>query len=170
MKNLFAYVLLLVSTTLFAQDNSNINSHAVSTIDGIVKEVLVIISGEEAKTRNWEAFRGLFLPNATLSVLYHNDSIPLPVETVTLEEFIELMDDEYYEQGFTEYEIGKVINEYNGLASVFQSYYGKDSEGHEESGINSYQLVYFNDRWWIANLIWTGDSNGVAVPDKYLDK
>ena len=70
--------------------------------------------------------------------------------------------------GYIEYEISKVVNEYNGIASVFQTFYGKDSENKEEMGINSYQLVYFNHRWWIANLLWTGDNNGVKVPKKYL--
>ena len=107
---------------------------AIRSIDGIVKEVMNIVSGEEGKVRDWGIFRSLFLPNAQLTVLYHTDSIPLPLESVTVEEFIDLMDDEYYEQGFLEYETGKVINEYNGLANVFQSYYGKDSEGYEERG------------------------------------
>lgn len=57
---------------------------------------------------------------------------------------------------------------YNGIANVFQSFYGKDSENKEERGINSYQLVYFKNRWWIANLLWTGDANGVKIPKKYL--
>jgi hypothetical protein len=78
------------------------------------------------------------------------------------------MDDEYYQNGYLEYEISKVVNEYNGIANVFQTFYGKDSENREEKGINSYQLVYFNHRWWIASLLWTGDNNGVKVPKKYL--
>ncbi len=65
------------------------------------------------------------------------------------------MKDSYYDKGFEEFELGKVINEYNGIANVFQSFYGKDSEGAEEKGINSYQLVYFKNRWWIANMVWT---------------
>ena len=87
-----------------------------------------------------------------------------------MDDFIKLMHDEYYEQGYLEYETGKTIDEYNGIANVFQSFYGKDSENKEERGINSYQLVYFEKRWWIANLLWTGDTNGVKVPKKYLYK
>ena len=66
--------------------------------------------------------------------------------------------------------ISKVVDEYNGIAHVFQTFYAKDSENFEERGITSYQLVYFNNRWWIANIVWTGDSNGVKVPAKYLKK
>ena len=165
----FILIILFVQVSLLvkAQEKINSNPNAVYSIDGIVKEILQIISGEEGKVRDWDAFRNLFLPTANFTVLSH-DTLSLSVETVSLEEFIELMHNEYYDQGFTENEISKVVDEYNGIAQVFQTYYGKDSENYEENGITSYQLVQFKDRWWIVNILWTGDSNGVNVPEKYL--
>jgi hypothetical protein len=167
MKNILTVFLLTTSTTLPGQNKMLADTNAVKSISGIVKEVLRLVSGGDT-LRNREAFRTLFLPTADFTVVNHSDSISQPVETVSLEEFIKLLHDQYYEKGYLEYEISKVVNEYNGIANVFQSFYGKDSENIEEKGINSYQLVYFNNRWWIANLIWTGDSNGVKVPKKYL--
>jgi hypothetical protein len=146
------------------------DTNALKTVNGIVKESLRLISSEKGKTRNWEALQNLFLPTATFTVLNNNDSIPQPVETITLVEFINLLHDEYYERGYLEYETGKTVDEFNGIANVFQSFYGKDSEGKEERGINSYQLVYFNKRWWIANLLWTLETNRVKIPKKYLRK
>jgi len=169
-KILLVFFILISATTLTAQEKMSADTNAAKSIDGIVKEVLRLVSGEKGKTRNWEALRNLFLPTATFTVLNNSDSIAQPVETVSLDDFIKLMHDEYYEQGYLEYEIGKTIDEYNGIANVFQSFYGKDSENREERGINSYQLVYFKKRWWVANLLWTGDTNGVKIPDKYLDK
>ena len=169
-KILLVFFILISATTLTAQEKMSADTNAAKSIDGIVKEVLRLVSGEKGKTRNWEALRNLFLPTATFTVLNNSDSIPQPVETVSLDDFIKLMHDEYYEQDYLEYEIGKTIDEYNGIANVFQSFYGKDSENREERGINSYQLVYFKKRWWVANLLWTGDTNGVKIPDKYLDK
>jgi hypothetical protein len=162
------FFILIATLHLKAQEAMTPDTNAVKSIDGIVKEVLKLISGEKGKTRNWDALRNLFLPTATFSVLNNNDSIPQPIETVSLDDFIDLMHDSYYEQGYLEYETGKTVNEYNGIANVFQSFYGKDSENKEERGINSYQLVYFKKRWWIATLLWTGDANGVKVPKKYL--
>jgi hypothetical protein len=170
MNHLVTTLFFLISTNLVAQDEMAADTNAVNSINGIVKEALRLISGEKGKSRNWDAFRNLFLTTAEFTVLNHSDSIPQPVETVCLEEFIKLMHDQYYDQGYLEYEINKVVEEYNGIANVFQSFYGKDSENKEEKGINSYQLVYFRSRWWIANLVWTGDSNGVKVPEKYLGK
>lgn len=171
MKRALLLFFIFISTlNLQAQETMTSDTNAVNSIDGIVKEVLGLVSGEKGKERNWEALRNLFLPTATFTVLNNNDSIQQPVETVSLDDFIDLMHDAYYEQGYLEYETGNTINEYNGIANVFQSFYGKDSENKEERGINSYQLVYFKKRWWIANLLWTGDANGVKVPEKYLRK
>jgi hypothetical protein len=148
----------------------NANPNAVKSIHGIVNKVLDIVSAHEGEERDWDAFKNLFLPTARLSVLNHDETIAEPFESITVDEFIELMSDEYYQKGFIEYELGKKIDEYNGIAQVFQSYYGKDSEGNEGRGINSFQLVYFKNRWWIASLIWTGDDNGVEVPKEYISK
>ena len=164
----YLFLIMLCSTSALSQTVVTSKTDATATMDGIVAEVLNIVSGPKGKVRDWDAFRTLFLENATFSVLYHDDSLTLPVETVSVDEFIEYMDEPYYEEGFEEYEISKVVNEYNGIASVFQTYQGRDSEGYEETGINSYQLVYFKNRWWIANMLWTGDGNGVEVPEKYL--
>jgi hypothetical protein len=87
--------------------------------------------------------RDLFLPTATFTVLNNTDSVGGLVETAKLDDFIKLMHDDYYEAGYLEYETGKTTDEYNGIAHVFQGFYGKDSENKEERGINSYQLVYF---------------------------
>ena len=71
-------------------------------------------------------------------------------------------------KGYLEHETGKTINEFNGIANVFQSFYGKDSENEEARGINSYQLVYFGKRWWIVNLLWTLETDKIKIPKKYL--
>jgi len=168
-KVLSVFFILITTMTLAAQEMSS-DTNAVKSIDGIVKEVLRLVSGKKGQARNWEALRNLFLRTATFTVLNNNDSIQQPVETVNLDDFIKLLHDEYYEQGYLEYEIGKTVDEYNGIANVFQSFYGKDSENKEERGINSYQLVYFEKRWWIVSLLWTGDTNGVKIPKKYLRK
>jgi hypothetical protein len=171
MKRIFLVISLFIITTTSssAQVIMLSDTNAVKTIDGIVKEVLKLVSGEKGTTRNWEALRNLFLSTSTFTILNNNDSIPRPVETLSLDDFIDLLHDEYYEKGYLEYELGKTIDQYNGIANVFQSFYGKDSENTEERGINSYQLVYFNKRWWIANMLWTIETKGAKIPQKYLN-
>lgn len=160
-------LLLVLATDVIAQEVRT-DTTAVKTIDGILKEVLRMSSREKGVIPNWDAFRNLFLPTAKFTVLNQDDRFPVPAETVTLDEFIELMQDPYYEEGYTEYELGKVVNEFNGIANVFQSVYQKDSEGVESRAVNSYQLIYFNNRWWVANLIWTAETEEAEIPERYL--
>ena len=171
MKIILTLLILSSSITgLKAQKIVSPDTNAVKSINGIVKEVLRLQSGERGKTRNWKALRNLFLPTATFTILNTGDSLRQPTETVSLDDFIELMHDDYYEEGYLEYEKGKSIDQFNGIANVFQSFYGKDSKNEEARGINSYQLVYFEKRWWIANLLWTLETDKAKIPEKYLHK
>ena len=166
MKKIVVIFILIFSIPVLSQTD---NSAKTESIDALVNEVLTIISGEKGKVRNWNNFRNLFIPTAKFTILNHAiDSLSMDYEQVSLDEFIELMHDQYYKEGFTEYELGKVINEYNGVANVFQSFYAKDSENEEGKGITSYQLIYFKNRWWITDLLWTTNSNGLPIPEKYL--
>jgi hypothetical protein len=164
------FLLLNSVIALKAQKIMSPDTNAVKSINGIVKEALRLQSGERGKTRNWKALRNLFLPTATFTILNTGDSLHQPIETISLDDFIELMHDNYYEEGYLEFETGKTINEFNGIANVFQSFYGKDSKNEEARGINSYQLVYFGKRWWIVNLLWTLETDKAKIPKKYLHK
>lgn len=160
-------MLIILSPKLIAQEKLLADTTSVKSIDGIVNEVLKIITVNKGENIDLEKFLNLFVPRARFFILNHDNSMPQPFESVSLEEFIEMLDDPYYSQGYLEYEIGKVVDEYNGIAHVFQSFYGKDSENVEERGITSYQLVFFNDRWRTVNILWPTDGNGVEIPEKY---
>jgi len=73
-KVLPVFFILITTMTLAAQEMSS-DTNAVKSIDGIVKEVLRLVSGEKGQARNWEALRNLFLRTATFTVLNNNDSI-----------------------------------------------------------------------------------------------
>ncbi|MEJ2005465.1 MAG: hypothetical protein P8X57_10975 [Cyclobacteriaceae bacterium] len=71
-----------------------------------------------------------------------------------------------YEERIT----GRVIENYNGIAHVYESFYAKDSEGEEVNGLSSYQLVFLDGNWQIISILWTDDSNGKEIPEKYLSE
>lgn len=160
--------LFLFGVVIHAQEKMIADTTAVYSIDGILKEALRITAGEGGRMRNFAAFRALFLPTAHFTVVYNSDSFPTQAETASLEEFITYLHDPYYDDEYVEYELGKSVDEYNGIAQVFQVVYHKDGDRLEGKGVNSYQLVWFDGRWWIANVVWTNDLNGVPVPEKFL--
>lgn len=167
MKRLLLCVIFCIPLAGLAQPKKAPVTESVKTIDGILTKMLSLLSVKKGETVDIKTLETLFLPEATFSVRAPDDSYKIKFETVGLKDFIASLKDSYYESGFLEIETGKVVNEFNGIANVFQSFYGKDSEGNEERGINSYQLVYLKNRWWITNMIWTFETDEVKIPQKY---
>ncbi|WP_205960492.1 hypothetical protein [Flammeovirga sp. MY04] len=83
---------------------------------------------------------------------------------MTLNDFLELVTDPYYEEGYSEKRISRVIDQYKGIAQVFESFKAKDSEGENGRGITSYQMLELDDRWWIANIVWTNEDEKHPIP------
>ena len=112
--------------------------------------------------------RTYFLPTAHFTFVGEEDGKKL-YETVGLNNFLASLTDEYYSNGYSETGKGYIIEEFNGVAHVMESFYGKDSESEEGCGVNSYQLVYSKGRWWVANMVWTMSEKGKeGIPKKYL--
>jgi hypothetical protein len=166
MKNFAFYLLvILMSNNLRAQDRQDLDTSIVKTIEGTIGETYKIITGERGENRNWEAFRQLFTPDAQISVLVHDTIGRGIVKTYTLEEFVRIGMQYYESDGFIEYPLKTVINEYNGIANVFQSYYAKELD-IEEEGVNSFQLIFDSERWWVTSILWTSNMNGVELPEE----
>ncbi len=157
-------LLLLVIFSVSCQ-TQNDKTPGVGSIDAIVNELPRLVTIEKGEKIDTAAIRNLFYPSAQLTILNPSDSAY--AESVSLDDFLELLTDPYYEEGYLEKEIHKVVDDYNGIAQVFQTFYGKDSEGSEGRGINSYQLAYYNDRWWIISLLWTLETDDAPIPTKY---
>lgn len=163
MKILVSLVLVFASVHSHAQETK-----ATSSINSIIQELLDQITIESGEKMDTTAVRDLFHHEARLAILNPGDSAF--VESVSLDDFLELLMDPYYEAGYEEREITKVVEEFNGIAHVMQSFYGRDSEGEEAQGMNSYQLVFQENRWWIFNMLWTFDHDGRGLPEKYQRK
>lgn len=149
--------------------NAQLDTVAVKSIEGITDKMLELISGEIDEPRDWDAYRMLFLPSAQKVSINRKAPPNRQVRTMNLEEFVRNVGPLYKRDGFEEYKIGLIINEFNGIANVFQSYYCKNLIGtYEKRGVNSYQLVYADDRWWIASTTFTNESDDVKLPNELL--
>lgn len=131
--------------------------------------MIELISGDIGEERNWDEYRNLFLPRAQKVSIGKTKDGKSKANAMNIEEFVRNVGPNYARAGFEEYAIGLTVNEFNGIAVVFQSFYCKTLTGtYEKRGVNSYQLVYLNDRWWIASTLFTNESADTPLPDKYL--
>lgn len=164
-KIIILFLFLCLQFTVHAQ----VEDKRTQTIEGTVNGVLDIISGEVGEERDWDAFRNLFTPTAQMIVMNPKAPPHSQIMAMNIEEFIRYIGPMYAKDGFLEIETGITINEFNGIANVFQSYEAKNLKGtYEEKGINSLQLVYNQDRWWIVSVTWTNEDDKNPIPNKFL--
>lgn len=152
----------------FALQANTQSKGVYQSIKKITNKTQQLVSVKKGQKIDTAAFRKLFLPTAHFTVVGKENEKQIH-ETMNLNDFLESLTDEYYSQGYFEVNQGQIIEEYNGIAQVIESFYGEDSDGVKGYGVNSYQLIYSNNRWWIANMIWTmSNDDGKDIPKKYF--
>lgn len=169
-------VKLLIVICLFLANSANlfcqIDTMALKTPEGVAEKMLEFISFKKGEVKNWDEYRNLFLPNAAKFVLYPKEgNLPLnkQVSSWNIEEFVRYANEGYSRAGFEEYVIGLDVKEFNGVATVFQSFYCRTLDNSYESrGVNTYQLVFLNNRWWIASSAFTNETENNKLPDELL--
>ncbi len=175
MKKWFLLLFLFLNiSSLHAQETPNTTNVATSpiscsSIEETVIEVLRILSLPENE-RNWEDFRHLFLSNADFILISDNALGKKKMNRFNLEDFVRFFKSSGGGRNFQETQIQLEGDSYNGIAQAFQTYEVSWDGEVQQRGINAYQLVFVDGRWWIANLIWTSDANGVDIPEEYLPK
>jgi hypothetical protein len=121
----------------------------------------------------WDRFRSLFLPSANL--IPNTEQTGGPFRVMTVEDFITWIDNGTQiggpnDQGFQEEAVANHIEHYGDIAHVF-SVYQKHFWGSDQilgRGINTFQLVHHEGRWWIAGIAWDEETSGIAIPERYL--
>ena len=155
------------------QDLDSLYGDQVKTIDTTIETLYGVISGDAGVKRDWDLFHYLFKPDAKLmpAQTMKNDSI----------EVFYLSPTDYHQRsgpyleanGFHEVETHRVTEEYGNIAHVFSTYSAFKMKADNDpfmTGINSIQLFYDNDRWWILNVYWQAASEEVVIPERYLGK
>lgn len=143
------------------------NPEDVGSIDAIMAAVYDVISGEAGEPRDWDRMRSLFIPGARLIPNQGGQ-----VMVMSVEDYIERGSAFFAQNGFFEAEISRKTDRYGDIVQIFSTYEAYKSADDAEPflrGINSFQLVYQNDRWWIVTIFWEAESEDNPIPEKYLD-
>lgn len=175
-----AALLLMIaplSQTATAQDDDSATTVPeadpadVESIDAIMLAVYDVISGAAGETRDWDRMRTLFRPEAKLiPVGRAAQGAPLQPIYWDLEFYINNVGPRLEEGGFFEVEINRVVERYGNIAHVFSTYESRRNEDDAEPftrGINSFQLFFDGDRWWVVNIFWQGETPNNPIPEEY---
>jgi hypothetical protein len=135
----------------------------VKSIDAILLAVYDVISGP-AGDRNWDRFRSLFIPGGRLtSAQKSKDGSNFVVD---VEGYATGAGDYFKTHGFFERSINNRVERFGNMAQVFSSYESRNAPNEKPfaRGINSVQLFFDGQRWWIVSILWDEETPTTPIP------
>jgi len=179
MKNLILIALLsLGSLSVMAQNPTPASTPKdaypadVSTLDGIMKAVYDVISGDAGVKRDWDRFRTLFHKDARLIPTGKNQQTGVyGGSALSPEDYIKRVEPVFAAQGFHERELARHVDQYGNIAQVFSTYHAFRKKDDKEAflrGINSFQLLNDGKRWWVVTIYWQAETPDNPIPKQFL--
>lgn len=142
----------------------------VETADGIVAALYDVISGPAGASRNWDRMRSLFKPEARLTAVGRDREGKFRYTSMTVDDYIERNGPFLEKNGFFEVELSRKTDTYGLVSQLFSTYASRRTAEGEifARGINSIQLIYDGQRYWILNVLWNSETPDNPIPEKYL--
>lgn len=159
-------LLILVTTAGFSQNPYPLRED-VETLDGIIKAYYEVVSGPQGPKQT-ERDKSLHHPDANVMITGINKVGEHFLRAMTLKEFHQNVPND----AFYEYEINRITETFGNITRVWSTYEFKNELAGPVAGrgINSIQLYFDGDRWWILNWTYDSERKGNSIPEKYLPR
>lgn len=167
MKQSILALLLITSAHVYAQEKYTSD---VASQDAIIKAMYESISGPKGEARDWERLRYIMAPDAKLIPTRPASETKRVPCYLTIEDFIRQGDEWLVSHGFFEEEVARKTETFGSITHVWSTYQSKwtPDEKPFARGINSIQMMFDGERWWIINLYWAAETEDNPLPKKYL--
>ena len=148
-------------------------SQDVGTIDGILSALYDTLGGPAGEIRDWKRIRTLYHPKAA----WHMPVVPSPdghgVQIVigSFDDYKGWTQPWFDKNSFYEREITRRVERFGHIAHAFVTFEAlrsPDDERPFKRGVNSIQLYWDEDRWWILSVLWEDETPDYPLPGKYL--
>jgi len=146
----------------------------VESVAAILAAVYDVISGEAGEARDWDRFLSLFIPEARLIPSGRNPQGQHGYQVLTPQQYVDGPGNWLVENGFFEDEAHSVVERWADIAHVFSTYNSYRTAADMEAGstfmrgINSFQLMFDGERWWVVSIFWEAEAPDRPIPDEYL--
>jgi hypothetical protein len=138
----------------------------VESIDAIIAALYDVISGP-AGERDWERFRSLFAPKATLSPMAPRPDGSTPVRVLSPEDYVQFGGGYFMENPFYEREAGRELERFGNVANAMSFYESRNAPDEEPftRGVNTITLLHDGTRWYVLSIAWDEVREGLPAPD-----
>jgi hypothetical protein len=143
----------------------------VKSIDNIMAALYSVISGP-AGERDWNRFRSLFLPQAHLTSATKRPDGTWRIHPMGVEDYVKGAGDYFAQHAFFESAIVNRVQTFGNVSQVFSSYESRHASGEAPfaRGINSLQLLYDGNRWWVVSILWDEERSDNPLPKEFAAK
>jgi hypothetical protein len=137
----------------------------VESVDAIITALYEVISGP-AGDRDWDRFRSLFAPRATLSPMVPRRDGSIPVRVITPEEYVGIGGGYFSQNAFYEVEAGRKLERFGNVANAMSFYESRNAPDQEPftRGVNSITLIHDGARWYVLSIAWDEVREGLPAP------
>ena len=143
----------------------------VASEEAIVKALYDVISGAAGTARNWDRMRSLFHPEARLIPAGRAQDGSYRIRIMSLSDWIAGAEPYFAREGFFEREVAHRSERFGQIVHRFSTYDSKHAVSDTAAfarGINSIQLFNDGRRWWVMNIMWDAERQGLTLPAEYL--
>lgn len=140
----------------------------VESIEAIIEAGYDAISGGPGEPRDWDRFRSLLRPDARLVVTFRREGEP-SIQTLTADQFIQVAKQTFVREGMYEEAVHTITERFGDIAHVWVTDASRRTPDAEpfERGINSFQLWYDGERWWVVSLMLHAERPDAPIPGRY---
>jgi hypothetical protein len=153
-----------------AGTQTHLPAGATSTPEGLIRALYDMVSFDAGPEPDWGMFREVFLEDA---VLVFSPSRAQPMRVMSVDDFIQdwrdfFRDAELAGKGFYETISALEVTEFGGLAHafvIFEPRIGTESSHRQIRGLDSIELCFDGERWWVAAITTDFEGPGKSIPD-----
>jgi hypothetical protein len=141
----------------------------VASPESLVHAVYDAISGPRGE-RDWNRIRSFYLDGARLIPTGLRANGEHGLRIMNIEQWMEGARELFTRENFFEVEIAQKVDRFGQIAQVFSTYecrHQADGPAYMR-GINSFQLLHKDERWWVVTCFWDNASEGNPIPAEYL--
>jgi hypothetical protein len=143
----------------------------VDSPENLVRAVYDAISGPRGE-RDWNRIRSFYLDGARLIPTGLRANGEFGLKILSIEQWIEGARELFLREDFFEVEVAQKVDRFGQIAQVFSTYECRHQADGPAfmRGINSFQLLRKDGRWWVVNCFWDNASEGNPIPEAYRGK
>jgi hypothetical protein len=162
-------LLLAPSAPNFAQVTPAADPGDVSTLDDIIRAYYEVVSGPAGESPDRVRDHTLHLPDAVVGVPVQEEGGVTRITTMSLDGYHDRFGGPRPE-GFYEREIHRIVHRFGNVAHVMSTYTSSTTPDGEpvDRGINSIQLTWDGERWWIVSWIFDSERPDNPIPPEFL--